>query len=139
MAVVLRVLLLAGVFSERLKEILAPSGLAPWEFDVLSTVRRAGRPVSSKELCESGQLTSGAMTHRIDRLEERGLVRRVPSVEDRRAIEVSLTPAGRALLDGVIGARMRDAADCVAALGKREQRELARLLRAVSLALEDED
>lgn len=138
MAVVLRVLLLSGVFSERLKETLAPAGLAPWEFDVLSALRRAGGSggLTPKELCKSAQLTSGAMTHRIDRLEERGLVRRRSSRTDRRSVFVALTARGRALVDGIVGARMADAAESLGALGREERQELARLLRTVSKGLD---
>jgi len=138
MAVVLRVGLLAGLFGDRLKHILAPRGLAPWEYDVLAALRRAG-PSGGRtptELCQSAQLTSGAMTHRLDRLEGRGLVRRRTAPEDRRSVDVALTRKGRALVDGVIGERMVDALDCVAALTKKDRRELARLLRIVGKSLE---
>lgn len=137
MGVVLRVMHLAGLFSERLKETLAPLDLAPWEFEVLSALRRTGRRrgLTPTELCESAQLTSGAMTHRLDRLEERGLVKRRPSREDRRSMSIFLTSRGLDLVDEVIGARMDDAADCVAGLSRSEQRELARLLRALSLGI----
>lgn len=138
MGIVLRIQILAGVFANRLKATLEPAGLAPWEFDVLSALRRAGRAgLTPSELCESAQLTSGAMTHRIDRLEEPGLVRRRPAESDRRSISVVLTPKGRALIDNVIGARMVDAAASVASLTKGQRDELVRLLRAVSLAVHD--
>ena len=140
MAVVLRVGLLAGVFADRLKDILAPAGLAPWEYDVLSALRRSDprRGLSPTELCRSAQLTSGAMTHRLDRLEERGLVRRRTAREDRRGVRVSLTSRGRRLVDGIVGARMADAAESLGALGRVETRELTRLLRRLSASLEGE-
>jgi len=140
MAVVLRVGLLAGVFADRLKDILAPAGLAPWEYDVLSALRRSDprRGLSPTELCRSAQLTSGAMTHRLDRLEERGLVRRRTARDDRRGVRVSLTPRGRRLVDGIVGARMADAAESLGALGRVETRELTRLLRRLSASLEGE-
>lgn len=139
MAVVLRVLWLSGALSGRLKEILEPAGLATWEFDVLSALRRAGRGggLTPTELCRSAQLTSGAMTHRLDRLEERGLVRRESAEEDRRSVTVSLTARGRALVDDVLGDRMVDAAECLEALTRTERRELAALLRKVTASLEE--
>jgi DNA-binding MarR family transcriptional regulator len=136
MGIVLRIQILSGIFANRLKETLAPLGLARWEFDVLSALRRAGSAgLSPTELCESAQLTSGAMTHRLDRLEDPGLVRRRRDREDRRSIRVVLTPKGRSLIDKVIGARMVDAAASVSGLGKRQREDLVRLLRALSLAV----
>lgn len=139
LAVVLRVGVLAGVFGERLKRILAPAGLAPWEYDVLSALRRASarEGVSPGELCRSAQLTSGAMTHRLDRLEERGLVRRRAAPRDGRGVRVRLTPRGRQLVDSILGARMADAGDSLGALSRRDARELTRLLRALCGGLEE--
>ena len=140
MGIALRILFLGGVLGARLKETLAPAGLAPWEFDVLSALRRTGgtEGLSPTELCEAAQLTSGAMTHRIDRLEERRLVRRRAETSDRRSVRVTLTAQGRKQIDRVIGARMVDAADFVAGLNRSEQRQLASLLRRVTKGLEAE-
>lgn len=138
MDIVLRVLQLGSTFDERLKHVLEPTALVPFEFDVLSALRRAGT-LSAKELCEAAQLSSGAMTHRLDRLEERRLVRRRSSARDRRSIDVSLTAAGRRLVDGVLGRRMEDAARCVEGLTSAERRRLSSLLRALSLSLEGSD
>jgi len=138
MAVVLRILKLSSALSDRLKATLAPAGLAPFEYDVLSALRRSGSAgeLTPTELCEAAQLTSGAMTHRIDRLEERGLVRRRSGASDRRSITVVLTPRGRTLVDGIVGARMADASQSLGELTKKDRRELARLLRIVNQNLE---
>ncbi len=141
MGVVLRIMLLSGLFMDRLKAILEPAGLATWEYDVLSALRRAGAGVGVRptELCKSAQLTSGAMTHRLDRLEERGLLRREAGERDRRSIDIFLTARGKRLVEGIIGDRMVDAAECLGALKKKERGDLARLLRIVSTELERED
>jgi len=135
MTVVLRILFLAGLYDERLKSALEPVGLAPWEFDVLSALLRsdAGSGLSPTELCRYAQLTSGAMTNRIDRLAKRGLVRRRPNPEDGRSTLVLLTAKGRRLVDEIIDARMADAKDCVRTLRAGECLELARLLRRLSV------
>ena len=58
----------------------AVHGLEPWEFDVLSSLRRQGPPyrLSPGNLLRATMVTSGTMTNRIDRLEASGLVRRAP-------------------------------------------------------------
>ena len=50
---------------------------------------------------------------------------------------MALTPRGRALVDGILGARMADAAESLGTLNGKERRELARLLRSVSKGLEE--
>ena len=139
LGIVLRIVLLSGILEKRLEGVLAPASVAPWEFDVLAALRRAGgrRGLSPKQLCESARLTSGAMTHRLDRLEARGFVLRRAQREDGRRVHVLLTPRGRALVDRVIGARMEEAAQSVAALPRQERKDLARLLRTLGLALDD--
>lgn len=133
MAVVLRVLILAQDLGRRLKETLQPFELQPWEFDVLSALRRVGEPfeLTPTELCSSAHLTSGAMTNRIDRLEERSLVRREADEADGRSWLVVLTRKGRLLVDRAIGARVQDAAESVSALKASERRALADLLASV--------
>ena len=138
MAVVLRVLFLSGAFTDRLKAILAPAGLAPWEYDVLSALRRmgAGGGLTPKEMCQSAQLTSGAMTHRLDRLEKRKLVRRKKDRPDGRSVHVQLTARGLTLVDGIVGARMENALASLKGLTKKDRRDLSRLLRAISKDIE---
>lgn len=138
MGVVLRILQLAGILSKRLDELLAPTALAPFEFDVLSALRRAGAAegLTATELCAAAQVTSGAMTHRLDCLEERRLIRRQQRVEDRRALSISLTARGRKLVDQVLVGRMEDARRCVAGLRAEERRALNDLLRSLRADVE---
>lgn len=137
MAVVLRVLILSSHLSERLRAVLAPLDLAPWEFDVLSALRRAGRSGgrTPKELCHSAQLSSGAMTHRLDRLEERGWSIRKRAKGDGRSVTVHLTPKGRALVDDAIKVRMEDAVESLGSLRASDQKSLARLLKLLGREL----
>ena len=74
----------------------AEHDLDTWEFDVLSALRRAGAPyaLSPGRLVAQTLVTSGTMTNRIDRLEQRGMVARSPDPTDRRGVVVSLTADG---------------------------------------------
>ncbi len=60
---------------------------------------------SAAALCKSISYDPGAMTRMIDRLEEKGLVRRTPNPEDRRATNLELTAAGRALYPQLLAAK----------------------------------
>ena len=57
--------------------------------------RRPGEEVSQRQLADDLTLTSSGTTRLIDRMEDAGLVRRVPSAEDRRVALVEPTPEGR--------------------------------------------
>ena len=70
-------------------------GLLGSDFDILATLRRAGKPLTPTVLYQSAMLSSGAMTARLDKLAERGLVERQAAPSDRRSLLVCLTDAGR--------------------------------------------
>src|SRR5450759_5262778 len=79
------------------------SELETWEFDVLSALRRSGAPyrLSPGALVTQTLVTSGTMTNRIDRLADRGLVRRLPMPGDRRSVLVELSDSGLDAVDRV--------------------------------------
>jgi DNA-binding MarR family transcriptional regulator len=60
---------------------------------------------SAAALCKSISYDPGAMTRMIDRLQEKGLIRRTPNPEDRRATNLELTAAGRALYPQLLAAK----------------------------------
>src|SRR5215204_3059864 len=99
-AVIGRVSRLSRLIDRRLAENFARFDLENWMYDVLATLRRGGEPyeLSAGELVGQSMVTTGAITNRIDRLEERGLVERV-SAADRRKVIVRLTPAGLRLVE----------------------------------------
>ncbi len=131
MGVVGRVLRLGGLLERRVEETLKPFGLTLWQFDVLATLRRTGKPfrLSPSELMKEIMLSSGAMTNRIDRLEAMGFVERRPEPSDRRSVQIVLTAKGKRLIDRVIPERFDWAAAVVDPLSDREQRSLEQMLR----------
>src|SRR5579875_3015977 len=86
-----RVTRLARHLDRARRTAFAEHGLEPWEFDVLSALRRAGAPyqLSPGQLLTQTLVTSGTMTNRIDRLAKRGLVERLPDPSDRRGDELA--------------------------------------------------
>ena len=141
LGVVIRVMTLYRSFSRQATRALEPLDLELWEYDVLAALRRQGAPFAlpATRLARETDLSSGAMTNRIDRLEARGLVRRRPDPHDRRGVNVSLTAKGRKLIDDAIQHRLDSAKDSLQALSNAQQRELARLLRIAVLAAPDAD
>jgi len=93
--------------------------------------RLAHGVAGASELARAADLNPGAMTRLLDRLEEKGLVRRRPVAGDRRAIEVELTAEGERIWSEVnrCGARVRALA--MQGLSAEERAELTRLLEQV--------
>lgn len=136
LAILARVDRLSKHITNSLRERLAPFGLDSWSFDVLAALRRQGEPfaMTPTALRRATILTSGAMTNRIDRLEERGLVERVADPSDRRGILVHLTARGLELVDEAVVARFDSAEQLVSRLNASERDQLADLLRKLLLA-----
>jgi DNA-binding MarR family transcriptional regulator len=138
MQVIGRVSRLSRLIDRRLAENFARHGLENWMYDVLATLRRAGEPyeLTAGDLVRQSMVTTGAVTNRIDRLEQRGLVERAAS-SDRRKVIVRLTPRGLDLIDEVVTGHMAAERALLSALSPRQQSDLAALLRTALLGLGD--
>ena len=134
-----RVSRLSRLIDRGLAENFARFGIESWMYDVLATLRRGGEPyeLPAGELVRQTMVTTGAITNRIDRLEQRGLVERT-GADDRRKVIVRLTAEGRRLVDDVVGAHLATERTILADLSAHQQRELATLLRVVLLTLGDQ-
>jgi DNA-binding MarR family transcriptional regulator len=130
MGIIGRISRLSLVVEKELEPVFVQWGLNHWSFDMLATLRRTGAPyrLSPTELFRSMMVTSGTMTNRIDRLAEKGLVRRVPDPEDRRGILVELTDQGRELIDSVLISHVANEARLLQPLSSEEQSTLTVLL-----------
>lgn len=128
---------LAAALTPELTAVYAEFGLGEGEFDVLATLRRQGAPftLTPGELSERTMVTSGAVSKRLDRLEERGLVERRASTADGRSRPATLTSAGRDLIDDAMTAHAANEARLLAALPTRDRDALARLLGRLAESL----
>jgi DNA-binding MarR family transcriptional regulator len=138
LAVTVRVLKLYTTFLKLATGSLAKLGLELWEYDVLSALRRQGAPfqMAATELARATSLSSGAMTNRIDKLEEKKLVRRKRDPTDRRGVIVVLTARGVRMIDEAIRLRLEAADKGIGGLTGKERATLASLLRKVVLGIE---
>jgi DNA-binding MarR family transcriptional regulator len=128
---------LARELEQRLEPVYREHGLEPGWYDVLATLRRAGPPYRLRptEFASTLMLTSSGTTKRLDRLEQAGLLARGPDPEDRRGTLITLTLAGRRLVDATIEAHLENERRLLSALTDAEQRRLADLLRKLQLGL----
>ena len=104
--VVGRVLRLARQLEQRREVQLHGFGITAADFDVLATLRRKAyrSAINVRELQRSLMLSSGGMTKRLDRLEEKGLLQRDNDPNDRRGVLIALTAAGTDLIDRALRA-----------------------------------
>jgi DNA-binding MarR family transcriptional regulator len=128
-----RVSRLARHLDRARRAVFVAHDLESWEFDVLTALRRAGRPyqLSPGRLLRATLVTSGTMTNRIDRLAAAGLVERHPDPQDKRGVQVRLTEAGRRRVDAAFADLLDRERELLAGLSSAEQRQLARLLRTL--------
>jgi DNA-binding MarR family transcriptional regulator len=78
-------------------------GLTSAQWGPLLQIQKAGGHATVAELSRWLQVDAGAMTRLLDRLEKKGLCKRVRSTEDRRVVQIELTPEGEAAITGVPG------------------------------------
>jgi len=140
MGVIGRLHRLADALHAELRPVFAEAGLSDGDFDVLASLRRAGPPyqLTPGELAASTMVTSGAVTKRVDRLVDRGLVTRRIGDQDARGRVIALTEQGRDLIDAAFAAHMANEHRLVAPLGDIDRTRLARLLESWGRALGEE-
>lgn len=120
------------------REAFRRSDLEPWEWDVLSALRRTGEPyqLSPKQLLQQTLVSSGTMTNRIDRLVGRRLVRREGDPADGRSVLVTLTDEGKTRVDAAITRLVDAEAVLLGVLARADRERLAGLLRKLSLGFD---
>ena len=93
--------------AQRQEAVIDRFGLSRGEVGMLSALRTAGPPhqLSPTHLGRGLMLSSAGVTSRLDRMERRGFVRRLPKPDDRRGVIVELTDSGLEIVDAAVAAR----------------------------------
>jgi DNA-binding MarR family transcriptional regulator len=128
-----------GSFLARmLEETATGHDLTGADWKVLSALRWLGAPyrMPAGRLAEELDITPGTMTIRLDRLERRGLVARRSHAEDRRVWQIELTKAGLGAWEDVVREQGAKEQEFLAQLSASDRRQLNRLLRPLSIAVE---
>lgn len=118
------------VVGRALAAYFAEHGLQRGEFDVLATLRRSGPPytLTPGRLAESTMISSAAITNRLTRLEDKGLLVRRTDPSNRRNVLVALTDEGLELVDRLVEGHLENERRVLAPLTAQEQARLAGLL-----------
>ena len=122
------------------REAFAAHDLEPGEFDVLAALRRAGKPyaLSPSQLLSLTLVTSGTMTNRIDRLEQKNLVNRTPDPNDGRGVLVQLTTQGKSAVDRALDELLEREHNLLSKVAKSDRDKLAAVLRDVVLPFDND-
>lgn len=139
MGIIGRMTRLAKHLERGIQETFSDFDLHIGEFDVLATLRRSGQPyqLSPTELFNTLMVSSGTMTHRIDRLEQAHLVRRIPDPDDRRGTLIQLTDKGFEVIEEAVTAHVANEHRLLNGLEEAERRSLAQLLRKLLMSFEE--
>ncbi len=131
MAVIGRLSRATRLVEQELKRTFEAHGLDAASFDVLATLRRSlpDHRLTPSQLMRSAMVTSGAITQRLDKLQAQGLVSRTRNEADGRASDVTLTPAGRDLIDRALPDHVATERRLLAGLDPDQQDALVGALR----------
>jgi DNA-binding MarR family transcriptional regulator len=118
-----------------LEPLLEERGFSFIQYVILSWIRD-GIAVNPKDICFQFRHNSGALTRVIDQLAERGLLERVRRNRDRRKVELELTPAGRATIEGLVPPIVEKLNLALSDFSRAEVEEFMRLLVKLSTTLQ---
>jgi MarR family transcriptional regulator, 2-MHQ and catechol-resistance regulon repressor len=120
--------------TRRLAHELERRGVSATGFSMLVVLQSAGGAIELRVLRQRLGLSKANATEVLCTLESRGLVSRIQSLRDGRALVIHLTPAGEALLADAFPGHARRVRDAFTPLDEQEKRELTRLCRKLDRA-----
>lgn len=140
-AFTVRVSNLSRFLREAKQAALVETGLQDFEYDTLHTLMIRDTPghASPGALAQELGVSNAGMTGRLDGLEKRGWVKRMPGADDRRRVDVEVTRDGAAVWRHAMELRGTAEDELAAALTRRELVTLNRLLRKMNLLIEGEE
>ncbi|KEF09166.1 MULTISPECIES: MarR family winged helix-turn-helix transcriptional regulator [Streptomyces] len=136
MAVIGRLNRCSALLQQATDAPLRREGLTRPEFDILGTLRRMDRELTPGRIARETFASGAAVTKRVRQLESRGLLARRPDERDRRVSHLSLTDAGRAVIDRLLPEQLRYEAGLLEGIDARRQAELSEGLSELLVLLE---
>jgi len=136
--VITRMQLLVKHLQQAKQATLAAHDLEPHEFGTLHMLGGCGpdHRATPGEIAAWLHMSPSGITGRLDALERRGFIRRLPSPDDRRKVIVELTGEGREAWLGALSSEGAEEARLLGALDLREQQHLSSLLRRMLLVID---
>lgn len=121
---------LAKLLGDDRRRVLAEAGVDSATLDLLSVLRRGGAPyeLTTRELGRRSLVSAGAVSQRVARAEQAGLVARRSGAGRPRSVLVALTDAGHALVEETVDQVLGREAELTGGLSQAQQEQLTELL-----------
>ena len=114
---------------------IAQTGLGLSDFAIMEALLHKG-PLPINQIGEKVLLTSGSMTAAVNRMENKGLVKRIQDPSDGRCYYVHLTKRGRKIIKTAYAEHEKNLENSASVLSDGERQELVRLLKKIGLFAE---
>lgn len=124
------------VVLEEANKLIESYKLNPTEFAVLELLYHKGRQPIQK-IGQKILLSSGSMTYVVDKLEKKGLIERVYCTEDKRITYMSITTAGKDLIEEIFPSHEKKINELMSALTESEQETAIELMRKLGLSIKN--
>jgi DNA-binding MarR family transcriptional regulator len=140
-ALTVRLANLSRYLREAKQAALVETGLQDFEYDTLHKlmIRETPGHASPGALAQELGVSNAGMTGRLDGLEKRGWIKRMPGSDDRRRVDVEVTREGATIWRRAMALRGSAEEELGAALSRRELTTLNRLLKKLTLHVEGRD
>ncbi|TWF95923.1 MarR family winged helix-turn-helix transcriptional regulator [Saccharopolyspora dendranthemae] len=131
--VITRIWRIAKLLEDQRRRSDARAGVDAATRDLLSTLRRSGPPyrLAAGEIARQSLVSAGAISQRVTRAEQRGLVVRARGGHDGRTVQVELTDAGHALVQDHVEDLLRHEETLLSSLSAQQREQLTGLLRVL--------
>lgn len=111
-------------------------GLSIWEWRVIAVLGGGARPMTAQGVCEATAMDKVTVSRAIGALDNRGLVRREPNAEDKRASDITLTLDGQSIYADIAPSALNYEAHMLKAFSDDERAALKRLLEKLEQSLD---
>jgi DNA-binding MarR family transcriptional regulator len=140
-AIVVRIGRLVKHFRAATQQALIETGLQDFEYETLHLLMIRDTPghASPSALAADLGISGAGMTGRLDTLEKAGWIQRRADPDDRRRVGVEITRSGAEIWRRAMDLRGQAEDEVVQVLSPRERATLARLLKKMTLEIENQD
>ena len=130
--VIVRITRIGTIALREFEHVLAGTGVSRGEYDVLGALVRSGRPLRPSEVTSTTMVSGAATTKYVDALVRKGLVERGGWERDKRVVLLTITAAGRRIVEDGFPARVERDRRLLEGLSADERSELLELLRRIA-------